>query len=245
MKLQCFFLLVFNISFAQSSNTKDSFPYHKIRNILSIEPTDMITGNYALTFERKLTSHISIEIGGGITGKNFYYNYLNRNADSNVRHWNYVDSLSWKSDAITSGIKSTIDRRKYQLGYSIQLTPKYFFCNTSMQGKYVGLRMEFASYTSTAPVIGQDGVYDTTGLKTSAESLKKLNITAVFGDNLFIKHFSIGYYIGLGVTYINESTAGYYKVYNDFGGFDHYNGEIKREGLYPQALAGIKLGWGF
>jgi hypothetical protein len=245
MKFILLFLSVSSFSFAQKANLIDTFSYSNIKNIIALEPTDILTGNYVLTFERKFSSKFSLEIGAGITGRNFYYNHLNRNADSNVRHWHYVDSLSWSGNISAKSYKTPTNARKYNIGFSVQVTPKFYFNNKGLLGKYIGIRAEYALYSSTAPAIGIEGKLDTVISNFKPESLHKINLTAIYGDNIMMKRLSIGYYIGFGATYINESTAGYYQIYNDFGGYDHHNGMIKREGIYPQAVAGVKLGFGF
>jgi hypothetical protein len=225
LKVKYFILIVFTFCNTFSCYTQiltselDAYQstdsLYAVRNTFKIDPLQVINGDIPLLFEKYITKHISVELGLGVTRRNFL---------SPVFEYD-LDNLS-RSVKIRT-------QPSFKIGFRY-----YFDNNEELDGFYVS--PEYNYRVNRKDFLVLDSIGNTTG----SEFIDKRTYTdlkLVIGRQVlsYSSNFLVDYYLGFGFRSkkLNE-------VHQLIGNSEDYFYEVKNENKIAFFI-GIKLGFGF
>jgi hypothetical protein len=134
--------------YASSYYSQDSI--FAVRNAIKVDPVQIVFGDFRLYYERILTNHFSVELGAGITRRNYASNWFDDD----------LDNLGENVDIKT--------------GYSFSLSIRRYFHETEeLDGVYLALGINHREHVKDFNVI------DTTGTLTGDSFRDQRRTTSV------------------------------------------------------------------
>ena len=162
---------------------------------------DMAYGCFGLHVEHELGSLVSLQVGGGLTGRNYSEAVF---ADE-LPGYGYLQSgNNFVNTSTTTYTKETNDLNDYthrttNTGFFFSLMPKIYLDEEGMEGYYIGFNYQFRRYNFTA-----------SGIDTTLNGIySKSSGSAVFSDNFPVQEYVNQSIIGVtfGSQYLGEKTA--------------------------------------
>ncbi len=209
-----------------SANSNKQSKRSKEANIIKIAPLSFIAGYIPLYYEKELNSFLSIQVGGGITTRNYIKGWLNNmggddnndnlgetkwNVPGNEGNYNMLDAYDYT-------------RRKADIGYYFSVQPRIYFESEGMSGSYVALSYDYYNYASSqkrivpGPGSGNGGpVFSSSSFK---EFEKFSDVMASFGTQTLYDRIALDYSFGIGLRNVKSQHYAYTDSYNSGGYID-------------------------
>ena len=182
-------------------------------NIIKLAPLAFIGGIVPVYFERSINETFSIQIGAGITLKNYIGDAIrgaNDNQNSNVTTTKWSDGTS---DTYTNENDIT-KNKKSKIGYFVAIEPRVYFASEGLDGGFMGLSFSRAKYNSTSQKIDTRSIISSgNGGRLTNETFNgSENITDVlvnFGTQTLYDRISLEYSAGIGLRKIKGTEYAY------------------------------------
>ena len=121
-------------------------------NIIKVAPLGFISGKIPVSYERRITDLLSIQLTGGLTSKNY----------TNAWWFNTIDDIEERElkfenfplpDNVDDQTDPTFDytNRKAVLGYMFSFQPRLYFENEGLEDSFIGLSTDFSIIISKFP----------------------------------------------------------------------------------------------
>ena len=180
-------------------------------NIVKISPLAFIGGIIPAYFERSINETFSVQVGAGITSKNYIGDAIrgaNDNANSNV------STTKW-SDGTTDTYTNENDvnkNKKTSIGYFVALEPRVYFASEGLDGGFMGISLSRAKFNSTSQKIVTGSTLNsepkfTAGTFNASENITDLLVN--FGTQTLYDHISLEYTAGIGLRKIKGTEYAY------------------------------------
>jgi len=188
----------------------------EVHNALKFDPFQILRGEIGLFYERKISNHISAEVGLGITRRNWSYALFNVDADDLRRNI-----------AVRTGPSARLGVR-YYLKDSPELDGWYLM----PQVAYRVYEKKFAELDSAGDLNGRDHI--------DQREIGEVNLTVGFQKLGAESNFFYDVYVGIGYawrrgTEVKRQDAPVQTLF--------VSEDLVNDGLVP--VIGLKLGWGF
>lgn len=218
-----FFLLSLSslVGFSQSGgiNFEDAYEgdsLYAVRNAVKLDPLQIAIGDIEVFYERIIAEGFSLEVGAGITRRNY------------AAGWNdySLDNLGRNVDIKTG----------YAFTFAVR---KYLQSSDELSGPYVSLGMKFLKYETDFEVV------DTTGVLTSdvfTDIRNYTNVEGLVGYQLLPQTSNLFMDVYVGVAYRKKD----FDVVHSSAVNDPESYTIEHETENDFAFrVGVKIGWGF
>jgi hypothetical protein len=121
-------------------------------NIVKIAPLGFITGQFPLLYERRITDFLTVEIGGGITNRNYLRGaFVSAGEGDDASMFKEYPWSSSGSDYDVAEPLYSFDARKPAMGYLFRISPRIYFESEAPDGSFLGLQFNHATYNFTIP----------------------------------------------------------------------------------------------
>lgn len=172
--------------------------------ILKIEPLGFLVGKIPLSYERKITDLLSVQITAGITTKNHLESVISESSveggpdDKITFKANLPEGFSDESEPLNG-----FENRNAKLGYMFSLQPRVHFENEGLEGSYIALSANFYKYNYSIPgLVRTEFGFAHTG--PSKNESKKINdFMVIFGWEHLFDNLTVGYSVGAGIRNIS------------------------------------------
>lgn len=188
----------------------------EVHNALKLDPLQVLRGEIPLFYERRISNHISVEVGAGVTRRNWTYALFNVDADDLRRN-------------IT-----------VKTGPTARLGLRYYFKDSpELDGLYVMPQAAYRIYEKEYAELDSAG--DLNGVEhIDRREVGEVNLTIGFQKLAYSSNFLFDVYIGLGYawrrgTEVFRREAPVQTLFR--------SEPLNNDGLVP--VIGFKLGWGF
>jgi hypothetical protein len=236
------------IFFNENSSGKTKKKKSGEDNIIKIAPLGFVSGSFPISFERKITDFFSIQVGAGLTHKNYWRSLLNsvdigESSRFDVTYpWSNLANPEYYTDR--SAALFNYDDRKASLGYMVSVQPRFYFESDACDGSFMGISLDYSRYNFTIPgVVNNGGTYTQTGaIKKEHENL--LDFMVCGGYQSVFDQLTVEYTTGIGL----RSVKGEKYVYGSdvYSSNPDYGDGV---GTYKQSVfnfnVGIKVGYHF
>jgi hypothetical protein len=219
-------LFAYIIAFTQCINAQDTVYFQRgakntatkhqkrssERNIIKLSPISFINGFVPVYFERELNSTFAIQVGAGITTRNYLKDWTRKvdedNPDVTTTKWNdgTVDQYFDENDY------SSYKKRKSVMGYYVAVEPRVYLDNEGLDGSFIGISFSRANYkynmqkVQTGPSITGEPVFLSS---TFSEVENVTDVLATYGYQTLYDKVSVEYNIGLGLRKLTGSRYAY------------------------------------
>lgn len=150
------------------------------RNKISINPLNVLIGDYSIFYERMITDIFSIEASVGLT----YTNYMR-------------DFSLFDSDYQNSNINS-----ESQMGITYSIAPKLYLNDDDFEGTYISLYFRSRTYNS----IASSTDYSSVSLAPTEQYYRFNTGTFNFGHNYHLgNHVLLDCYVGVGLRFTTNN----------------------------------------
>lgn len=209
-------------------------------NVVKIAPLGFVTGTFPVYLERRINNFLSVQVGAGLTGKNFLRDMIQKAAKvTNISYpWGTNTNYEDASEELFS-----FDHRKASMGYMFSIQPRLYFESESPEGTYVALSYDYYRYKFSIPGLAVENgqAVHSGSAKSEHENINDLMVH--FGYHTFFDHLTLDASGGLGLRSVKGSK--YVAV------FDGSTNQITNEGFasYSQKIfsfsVGLKVGYHF
>jgi hypothetical protein len=167
-------------------------------NIIKIAPLGFITGAFPLAYERKITDFLSVQVGGGLTYKNYVRGVFKKEGESDNIHVQYP----WGGDNYSDmgGSIYNYDFRKAKMGYLYSIQPRFYYESEALDGFFIGLSYDFYRYNfeSKGLTATSGGGYEHLGsMKSEHENITDYMVH--FGQQVVNDRLTLEYSTGIGI----------------------------------------------
>lgn len=210
-------------------------------NIIKIAPLGFITGTFPLAYERKLTDFMGIQIGGGLTYKNYVRGLVKKEGESDEVRMEYP----WGSGSFSDigGSLFNYNARKAKMGYMFTFQPRFYYNSDALDGYFMGLSLDHYRYNfeSQGVVATSGGGYERKGgMKSEHENITDYMVH--LGQQIVNDRLTLEYSTGIGIRKVKG--VKYAAAYNYAGteimeGYATYSESILNLGI------SFKLGYHF
>lgn len=198
-------------------------------NIVKIAPLGFVSGQFPLLYERKISDVFTIEVGAGLTHRNYVRSVF---ADALVKGTDANDGLikqyPWDETSGQYDLAPEVynfDVRQAKMGYMYRIEPRIYFGEEAPEENYLGLQYNFARYNFSIP--GYKNGNFTGDEKKEYENLTDYMVH--FGHQWLYDHISMEWSSAIGLRQIKGSK---YVVSNTgTEGFANYNKSIINFGI--------------
>ncbi len=173
----------------------------KLSNTIKVNFIDPLCGKYALYYERELSPTFSLEVGLGITGRNYIGNIINKIVHENASQ----NSSAFSDETDLEDDDYDYKTRETNIGIYVGLMPKFYFNNQyGLDGSYLGFNLQYIKYKTTAysinPVdITLSNITFINNENNINESEVNLNLGGVFGKQLIFSSLDMDFFIATGL----------------------------------------------
>jgi hypothetical protein len=211
-------------------------------NIVKIAPLGLVSGTYPLLYERVVTDFFSIQAGGGLTGKNFWRNAIQKTDNEGklniVYPWSDNTALYDEAEPLFS-----FDYRKPQMGYMFTIQPRLYFESEAPDGSFLGISYDYYHYAFSIPGLMRNSNNETVHKGASKSEYENINdIMVHFGYQTVYDRLTMEYTTGIGLRSVKGTK--YAAAYDSFA--DQF---VEGNASYKQNIfnfgIGIKVGYHF
>jgi hypothetical protein len=141
------------ITFRETSTTSKKKKASGNDNIIKIAPLGFITGVFPILYERRITDFLTVEVGGGLTNRNYVRGLFIR-AGNEGGGETPIKEYPWGStnDDVAEPLYS-FEARKPQMGYMFRVEPRVYFESEAPEDNYIGLQYNYAQYKFQIPAL--------------------------------------------------------------------------------------------
>ena len=223
------------IIFNQSSSGSKKHKKSGEDNIIKIAPLGFVSGTFPILFERSITEYFSVQVGAGLTHKNYFRTATTQDAD-NIKY-NYPTPYENSYDDVSEHIYK-FNYRQVKMGYMLSLQPRLYFESDGLEGSFLGLSLDYYRYNFQIPGVVGDGLnsFKQTGsLKDENENIQDFMVH--FGNQALNDKISIEWTTALGIR--NVTGNKYFATQSAFEGVSKYKQTVFNFNL------GFKVGYHF
>ena len=229
------------------ANGKKKTKHSAELNIIKISPLSFISGFVPVYYERELNSFLSIQVGAGITTRNYVKGWFNNIGDE--EDFNQGET-TWSAPG-NEGNSNQLDpydyaTRKPDIGYCFSIQPRIYFESEGMDGSFIGISYDYYHYANSqkkiVPGPGNGGGAPVFSGNTFKEYEKFSDISAYFGTQTLYDRIALEYSFGIGLRNIK---AQQYAYTNDFVTGDYIDGVMNTKKTKLAFNLAIKVGYHF
>lgn len=188
----------------------------EVHNALKIDPLQIVRGEIAVFYERRISNRFSIELGAGITRRSWTYSLFHNDVDDLRRNITIQTQ-----PAIRAGLR-------YYFAESPELNGLYIMPQVAWRV----FKKNFAEMDSTGELTGRDF--------TDQREVMEVNLTIGLQRLSYNSNFFYDVYLGVGYGFVSGVAV---KREFDEPGSIYYTEPRKSQELIP--IIGVKVGWGF
>jgi hypothetical protein len=202
----------------KSSSSKKKEKSSSELNIIKIAPLSFIGGNLPIFYERSITPTFAIQVGVGITMKNYINDALKEAGNGGNSGSSYPSqTIVWQDGTINtysddSYDKSIDNKRKSTTGYFFAIEPKIYFENEGLEGGFISFTFNTGKYNNTVGTIKTGTTTSsipTLNGGTFAGYDKITNLLVNYGSQTLYDHISLEYSVGIGLKKISALNYAY------------------------------------
>lgn len=183
-------------------------------NVIKIAPLGFINGTFPLYYERRLADFFTLQVGGGLTSRNYMRGV-------------WVDGLSeiaetkypWDADGYGDEADPLYDfsNRTARLGHLFSVEPRLYFESEAPEGLYLGLGYNKMRYNFQIPALvsTSNGNREHKG-KPVDEYENVSDMMANFGGQSIYDRLSFEYAVGIGLRNVRGSKYARYQDGNSY-----------------------------
>ncbi len=177
-------------------------------NIIKIAPLSFIGGNLPIYYERSITPTFALQVGVGITMKNYINNILSEKDNGGNGGNNYPSKvINWQDGTLNTYSDQSDNtnlelNRKSKTGYLFAIEPKIYFENEGLEGTFISFAFNTAKYNNTVNKIKTGTSTSSNAVLTSStfEGYEKVsNFLVNYGNQTLYDHISLEYSVGIGL----------------------------------------------
>lgn len=209
-------------------------------NIIKVAPLGFVTGTFPIYYERKVNDFFSVQVGGGLTGKNYLRDAFQKAAKITKITYPWADNSQYEDAAEEL---FSFNNRKPSIGYMFSVQPRLYFESEALEGAFVALSYDYYHYNFSIPglVVNNNQAVHKGASKSEHENLN--DIMVHFGYQALFDHLTLQPSGGFGLRSAKGSKYA--------ATFDNSTNTISNEGFasYSQTVftfsIGIKVGYHF
>ncbi len=230
------------IFFNENKSEKSDRKKNGDANIVKFGPLGFVSGTYPVLYERVITDFFSVQVGGGLTGKNYWRSIIQRTGENtNIKMTN-----PWDDDTQTDIADDVFnfETRTTGMGYMFSVQPRLYFESEAPEGSFVGISYEYLHYKFSIPGLTptSNGDWAHKGAaKSEHENIS--DIMVHFGYQSVYDKLTMEYTTSIGIRNVKGTKYAGYSDFNNGGalteGFATYKQSIFNFGI------GIKVGYHF
>lgn len=225
-----------------NSGSTPSKTYNE-KNIIKIAPISFITGKFPITYERKITDFLSLQVGVGLTSRDYLRTAINHETalqeSEGIRliSENLPPNITDASDNLFK-----FDNRKPAMGYMISIQPRVYFDSEALEGMFMGLSYDMMRYNFYIPGLTYNGfdVVHNGEKKNEFENIQDFN--AFFGSQYLFDRITLEYFLGIGMRSVKGEK---YAAGRDYNTHIIYEGVSQYNQKTINLSAGLKVGYLF
>ncbi|RYY64156.1 MAG: hypothetical protein EOO12_10440 [Chitinophagaceae bacterium] len=221
----------------KSTSARTSKKGSSENNIVKIAPLGFISGQFPLLYERRLTDVFTIQVGGGLTHRNYIRSAFGKSLYDGENS-SLIKEYPWSSNSSDYDMAPELynfDVRKPKMGYMYRLEPRVYFGGDAPEENYLGFQYNFARYNFSMPgYVASTGEFKGAD-KDEFETLSDFMVH--FGHQWLYDHISMEWSSAIGLRQIKGSK--YVVSNNGQEGFAAYNKSIINFGI------GFSVGYHF
>lgn len=171
------------------------------QNIIKIAPLSFISGYVPLYFEKEITPFFSLQVGAGITTRNYLKEWANNFDLSEKETAKNTWSAAGNEGNENYYSANDFDNRTSSTGFYFSIQPRIYFENEGMNGSFIGISYDRFRYNSSSYKIingsyGQDGnpIFSNDMFK-EYENIS--DISAIFGTQTLYDRIAVEYSTGI------------------------------------------------
>lgn len=231
-------VVIFNENRTERSQKKKSGE----ANIVKIAPLGLISGTYPLLYERVITDFFTVQIGGGVTGKNFWRNAIQKTDNEGrlnmVYPWGDNSSLYDEAEALFS-----FDNRKSAMGYMFSIQPRLYFESEAPDGSFLGISYDYYHYAFSIPGLVRNGNSELQYKGAAKSEYENINDVMVhFGYQTVYDRLTMEYTTAIGLR--NVKGVKYAAAYDSFADQLVEGNATYKQNIFNFGI-GIKVGYHF
>lgn len=216
-------------------------------NIIKISPLSFLSGFVPVYYERELNSFLSIQVGAGITTRNYVKGWFNNVGDED--NFNQGET-QWAAPG-NEGNSNQLDpynytNRKPVIGFCFSVQPRIYFESEGMDGSFIGISYDYYHYANNQKLIvpgpGNGNGSPMFSSSTFKEYEKFSDISAYFGTQTLYDRIALEYSLGVGLRNIK---AQQYAYTTDFATGDYIDGIMNTKKTKLAFNLAIKVGYHF
>jgi hypothetical protein len=156
-------------------------------NILKIAPLGFVTGAFPIYYERRINKFFSLQVGGGLTGKNYLRDIIQKAAKvTDIAYpWGKNSDFTDAAEELFS-----FEYRKPGMGYMFSVQPRLYFESEAPDGAYVAFSYDYYHYNFSIPglVVENNKAIHNGSPKSEYENLN--DIMVHFGYQAIFDHLT-------------------------------------------------------
>ena len=209
-------------------------------NIIKIAPLGFISGTFPVFYERKITDFLGLQVGFGITSKNYVRAGLQTEFTATTITYAPTPISNDRSEGIYG-----FDYRTVKTGTMFTIQPRFYFDSEGLDGSFLGLSFDNYTYNFEIPGIvknttmGFTDTYQTGSIKSENEKISDFMVH--FGYQNIYDRLTLEWSTAVGIR--NVTGTKYAADLSSTGAL------IEGTGTYKQNLLnfniGLKVGYHF
>ncbi len=215
------------------------------RHVVKIAPLAFISGFVPVFYEKSINDLFSIQVGAGITTRNYLRSSIYASEIFNPGKYEYT----YKDPAL-NGVESYIDiydftNRRATLGSYFSVQPRVYFGEDGLDGTYLGIGVERYNYRFNSLTLDAAEAQNANAVFTGNVFKEKENITdfnVVFGTQYLYSRISLDYAVTLG---LRKQEGTYYAYTFNNTNSSYTDGQTKLTRTFPNAGINIRVGYHF
>lgn len=218
---------------ASADGKASSGPSKYNANAVKLNLLGLFSGTAGLTYERELGSMFSIEVGGGLTFRNFAGNLWRQALDDAGE--NDQKSPNFSADYLDEIDEDySFDRRTAKLGSYFTIMPRFYYQEDGFDGTYLGMHLQRRIYKFEAFGLDQASSSYTDlsfvdGPGNRDEFEKQTIIALCWGYNNVGTRTVLDFYSSIGINSINGERIDFGYIENPSGDYIPVTGAKMRE----------------
>jgi hypothetical protein len=203
-------------------------------NVVKIAPLGLLTGTFPIYYERSITEFLSIQVGGGVTHRNYLRGLFQAEEGPDYTYTG-IDENSDQAEGIY-----LFEKRVPKLGYMASIQPRLYLESEGIEGAFFGFSFDLYKYNFETPgaVMKSGSVVYTGPMKQEGENIRDFMV--LWGGQQVFDRLTLEYTTGLGLRSINGTKYA----------FEINNGNIfEGQAAYKQTklnfAIGVKVGYHF
>ena len=201
-------------------------------NSLTLGITSFLGGNTPVMYERVIAGPLTLQVGAGVTSRSFTSLYGEGLLDDNHKEGRYFDRQP--SGTNITDDYSNYDFRKALPGWSFSLSPRVYFNDEALDGKFLGILADYRSYRWATQMldpgpragntVSSIDYFDDFTSQTQTETQKGVDLSIVYGlHQEYAKHVAVSYVLGFGIRFSESVRQDLGYVRNTNGDYQYVN----------------------